>query len=88
MITRKNIADTSEMEKRQKQAQEFYNSILDPYEHPWLVTDEASLYDITLDMEEDLIQRIYNYYGVIIDEKFIGQPFWKLLDYLNENRNK
>ncbi len=88
MNTKKNIADTAEMEKRRRESKEFYNAILDPYEHPWLVTDEASLYDITLDDEEDLIKRISDYYGITIDKKFIGLPFWKLLDYLEKSRIK
>lgn len=58
MEEKKNIALTTETDVRRILAKEFYDAILDPYEHPWLVTGEASLYDITLDEDDDLIERM------------------------------
>jgi IS1 family transposase len=83
-----NIASTIEMDKRKEKAQEFYDAILDSYEHPWLVTDEASLYDITLDEDDDLIERIYKFYGYKIESSQLSMPFWKLLDLLENKRTK
>lgn len=82
------IADIIEMEKRKHQAKEFYEAILDPYEHPWLVTDEASLYDITLEEDDDLIKKTHDHYGITIDVKYLSKPFWELIDYLEVNRVK
>ncbi len=88
MDKKKNIAQTIEIDARKPLVKEFYDAILDPYEHPWLVTDEASLYDITLDEDDDLIKRINEYYGVDVKKELLGLPFWQLLDYLNNNRVK
>lgn len=82
------IASTKEMDSRKDKAMEFYNAILDPYEHPWLVTDQASIYDITLDEDNEIIDRIDKYYSVKIDKKMLGIAFWKLLDYLDKMRIK
>ncbi len=88
MNEKKQIAPTKEIDIRKTLTEEFCNAILDPYEHPWLITDEASLYDLTLDEDEELIKRINEHYGLVITSTFLSMPFWKLLDYLKKNRTK
>lgn len=80
------IAKSTQMDKRKALAQEFYNSILEPEEIPFIVTDEACLYDIYIGTEVDLIKKVNEKYGIKIDIKHFKIPFWKLLDYIEENK--
>ena len=82
------VAESIRMAKRKGLAEEFFNTILDPEEIPFIVTDEASLYDIYIGDERELIQKVKEKYGVDINIKHFKIPFWKLLDYLEENRDK
>lgn len=71
-----------EMEKRAKIALDFYNKILHIDEHPIIVTDSATFYDIYSGKDSDAINLIYNYYNVILNNEYFKMPFWKLLDFL------
>lgn len=82
------IATSMEMEKRKKLAEEFYHLILDPEEIPYVVTDEAALYDFYAGNENDLIKKIKFIYQVDINPQHFKLPFWKLLDFLKETRKK
>ena len=82
------LADAKEIDKRQLLAKEFYENILDPHEIPYMVTDDASLYDIFVGDEQELIKKIKENYGVKIDITFFKISFWKLLDYLEANKDK
>jgi len=80
------VADGIEMEKRKVVAEEFYHTILDPDEIPLIVTDEATLYDIYIGDELELIQKVKQKYEVSIAIKHFKIPFWKLLDLLTKHR--
>lgn len=82
------LADSIQMGKREALAIEFYNSVLDADEIPFIVTDEASLYDIYIGDEQEIIQKIKEKYGITIDVKYLRISFWKLLDYIEKNRTK
>lgn len=82
------IADSKQIEKRKVLAEEFYNAILDPNEIPFIVTDEANLYDIYAGDDAELIQKVKEKYGVNIDAGHFKIPFWMFLDYLEKNRIK
>jgi len=81
------IFDSMQMNKRQLKAEEFYNAIFDPDEIPLVVTDEASLYDIYLGDELELIEKVKKKYGVTINEKHFNMPFWQLIDILEKNNS-
>lgn len=80
------IADSTQMDKRKLLAEEFYNNILDPEEIPYIVTDEASLYDFFAGDEFELMNKVKEKYGVNIDMRHFKIPFWQLLEYLKENQ--
>ena len=80
------LANSEQMNKRKILAEEFYNAILDPEEIPFIVTDEANLYDIYIGGEHELIQKAEEKYGVTLDMSDFKIPFWQLLDFLEKNR--
>ncbi len=82
------LADSTEMEKRKKQANEFYFSVLDPEEIPYIVTDEATLYAIYIGDEKEIINKIKQKYNVYISVEQFKIPFWQLLDFLENNRKE
>jgi hypothetical protein len=81
------FAPDSEISKRRNLAVEFFKVALDPEEHPWFISDEASIYDIYAGDENDLVAKCKSYYGVDIRDQ-LGVPLWKLLDYLTAYRSK
>ncbi len=81
------IAQTVKIDSRKKLAEEFYIKILDPEEVPYLVTDDASLYDIYAGDENELIEKIKKEYGIILTKKHFRIAFWQLLDFLNEEND-
>lgn len=80
------ISDSRKMAERKILAEEFYNSILDPEEIPYIVIDEASLYDFFAGDEQELINKVIEKYGVSIDLQQFKITFWQLFDYINKKR--
>jgi hypothetical protein len=79
-------AGAAEIEKRSEQAEEFVGAVLDPEERPQLVSDEATLLDISSDEETDLSARCRQHYGVGLEPSDFRLPLWKLLDRLEKVR--
>lgn len=79
------IANSIEMDKRNFLVKEFCSTVLDPDEIPFIITDEATLYDIYIGDELELIGKINKKYGVCINLNHFEIPFWKLLDFLNQS---
>jgi hypothetical protein len=65
-------------------AQQFYAKVLYD-EEPAFVSDEATIWDISLASGDDLIERCKKAYGKDISLRDLSQPVWKLLQVLNEN---
>lgn len=80
------LASTAQMDQREAHAEELYAAAFDPDELPWFVSDEASLWDIYGGKENDLIHRCQEHYGVRLRREQFGLQFWRLLDYLQEQR--
>lgn len=78
----------AQIRKRYSQAQEFYRAALDPEERPWFVSDAATVYDIYVGDEAELIEKCEQHYGVEINRSLFQVPLWQLLDYLDQNRTK
>lgn len=79
------FAPHDKIKNRKELCLEFYQNILQKDEWPLLVTDESSVYDFTFDGDDLLISKIFRYYGIKILSFDLKQPFWKLLDLLNNN---
>jgi hypothetical protein len=79
-------ASAIEIEKRSAQAKEFLDAVLDPEERPQLVSDEATLLDISSDDEAELSARCRQHYGVGLEPSDFRLPLWQLLDRLEKVR--
>jgi hypothetical protein len=75
----------TEMKKIAGLAKEFGKNILD--DEPLFVSDEATILDVSAAEPEELISRIFNFYGRTISTADLKQPLWKLILQLNEGRS-
>lgn len=82
------LAKSEKMVKRENVANEFYHSILDPQEIPYIVTDDACLYDFFVGIDEELTDKVREKYGVEMTKIHFKMPFWQFLDWLHDNRIK
>lgn len=51
------------------------------------VSDEATIWDVSMAAPEDLLSRVSQYYGKPLSMDDLKQPLWKLLRQLNEGRS-
>lgn len=74
------IADDIEVKKREREIQLLINiQEPDPEYQPLLFTDEATVFEVNLNNEEEIREKYSNYFK----EKFtlsFQQPLWKLAD--------
>jgi hypothetical protein len=68
-------------------AQEFFEHVLDG-EEPFLVSDEATIWDVSMASPEELIRRCSEYAGQPVSLEDLNQPLWKLLPQLSTTRNR
>jgi hypothetical protein len=80
------FADDDRMREREALALEFFANILAPDEEPAFVSDEATLLDVSLAPEEELIEKINGYYGRQLTRSDLRRSFWLLLEDLNGTR--
>jgi hypothetical protein len=82
------MADLSpayEMQKVAQLAQELFENVLYD-EEPLFVSDEATLWAVSMSDVNDVLERIRKYYGVPVTLEDTKQPLWKLLRMLNAKR--
>ncbi|HTF67439.1 MAG TPA: hypothetical protein VK638_32645 [Edaphobacter sp.] len=80
------LAGDEEMERRETLALEFYKLILAPDEEPAFVSDEATLRDVSLAEDEELIRKVEDHYGHRMSRWDFQRSFWSLLDELQCSR--
>jgi hypothetical protein len=76
-----------EMQKVSGLAQEFFEHVLYD-EEPLFVGDEATIWDVSMSVPEELLRRMSQYYKKPVTMDDLNQPFWKLLRQLNEGRGE
>jgi len=76
------LSDFLEISKRADLLEKFVNSVFDKENRPYFISDETSLYDITLGYEKKIISRIYKIYGVSIIEEYFHWTVWELLEFI------
>ena len=81
------FADDAHMRRLEPLAEEFYDNVLRPDEEPGFVSDDASLLDISLAPENQLISKIKSHYGKTVAGSDLRKSFWLLLSELNGGRN-
>lgn len=72
------FSSSVQMEKVADLAQIFFDRVLYD-EEPLFVSDEATVWDVSMLSPEELITRILKRYGKTVSMADLGQPFWKLL---------
>ena len=73
------------MRKISALAQDFFDHVLDG-EEPFFVSDEAKIWDVSMDSPEELIRRCSEYAGEPVSLEDLKQPLWKLLPQLSATR--
>lgn len=76
------------MSQRASLADEFYRVVgLTGEFRPLFVSDEAALYDIQLEADRDIVDRVKGFYGVTLQvPQDFQRPFWQVLDDLQRLR--
>ena len=81
---RMTLAEDQQMKRRAMKADLFFKRILWPDEETAFVSDEATLRDLSLAPDEDLIRKVQTYYGKTLSAGDFTKRFWVLLDELQE----
>jgi len=82
-----NLAGAEEMNRRRRRAEEFLEVAFGPEERPYFVSDEATLHDIYVGDELEVIARCRRHYGVMLRSEQFALPVWKILDILESGRS-
>jgi protoheme ferro-lyase len=72
-----------EMQKIPELTQEFFEHVLYD-EEPLFISDEATVWDLSMATAEELIRRISQHYEKPVSVSDLAQPLWKLIRQLNE----
>jgi hypothetical protein len=65
--------------------QEFFQNVLFD-EEPLYVSDEATIFDVSLASPDELAKRCSEYYGTSVSTDDLRQPVWQLITELCEKR--
>jgi len=68
-------------------AEELFQHVLYD-EEPLFVSDEATIWDVSMAGPEEVIRRCSDYYGVPVSMEDLKQPLWKLLPQLDAARKR
>jgi len=52
-------------------------------EEPIFISDEATIWDVSVSSAEELIKRCSEYYGIDLSIDDLSMPLWKLIQKLN-----
>ena len=75
----------SEIQQLQDLVQELFDHVLYD-EEPIFISDEATIWDVSMSTSEELLGRISRYYGIKISNADLKQPLWKLLREIDARR--
>jgi len=81
------FSSDSEIQETPELTQEFLEHVLYD-EEPLFISDEATIWDVSMSTSEELTKRISEYYGKIVSEADLKQPLWKLIRKLNEGSDR
>jgi|KBSMisStandDraft_5_1062788.scaffolds.fasta_scaffold1036059_2 hypothetical protein len=79
------FSPNGEMLKVAPLVQELFENVLYD-EEPLFVSDEATLWGVSMSDVEDVLQRIRKYYGVPVTLEETKQPLWKFLRVVDARR--
>lgn len=76
-----------EMQKIPELTQEFLAHVLYD-EEPLFISDEATIWAVSVNTDEELIRRMSEYYKKAVSVSDLAQPLWKLIRQLNEGSDR
>ncbi len=79
------FASDNEIQQLQSMVQELFNLVLYD-EEPIFISDEATIFDVSMSSPEELLDRFSRYYRVTISRADLSLPLWKLLREINARR--
>jgi hypothetical protein len=77
-------ASNDEISKIPELVHELVTNVLDDGEEPFFISDEATIYDVSMASPEDLRQRCSDYYGRPVSLEELRMPLWQLLRQLRD----
>jgi len=81
------FASSKEISKIPELLQEFLQNVICDYEGLF-VSDEATVWDVSMAAPEELLKRCFDYYGRAVSLEDLKQPLWKLLPQLSAGRQR
>jgi hypothetical protein len=79
------FASDNQIQQVEDLIQELFKQVLYD-EEPIFVSDEATIWNVSMASTEELLNRLSRYYGVNISRADLKQPLWKLLREINARR--
>ena len=80
------FSSDSEMQKIPELTQEFFEHVLYD-EEPLFISDQATIWDVSMSTGGELISRISRYYKKPVSVAELAQPLWKLIRQLKRRLN-
>jgi len=68
-------------------AREFFEQALSGEYDPIFVSDEATIWDVSMEAPEELLRRCSEHYETSVSIEDLKQPLWKLIRQLDDRRN-
>jgi hypothetical protein len=79
------FSSDNEIQRLQDSVQELFEQVLYD-EEPIFISDEATIWDVSMSTSEELLGRMSRYYGIEVSSDDLNQPLWKLLREINARR--
>jgi len=77
------LASSEQTDRARKAIDEFLDAVVPSEERPYIVTDKASVFDVTSLSPDEIKERCLNRYGVRLSDEDLVLPLWKLVERLN-----
>ncbi|SRR6266550_3949601 len=81
------LAGSEQIERAREAIDEFLDAVVPPDERPYIVTDLASVFDVTSLSADEIKERCLQTYGVRPSKEDLVLPLWKLVERLRRGRS-
>lgn len=79
------FSSDSEIQQLEDLVQELFKHVLYDDE-PIFISDEATIWDVSMSSPEELLSRFSSYYGITVSREDLNLPLWKLLREISSKR--
>jgi hypothetical protein len=77
------LASDVEVMKRRSECERLLRAICEPDDFPWFVSDEATVFEVCMVEEAEILTRLTNSYGAAISAADLALPIWQLAERLD-----